>query len=1263
MVASDGTYSGSTYFDPITNSSSDWYLMNTGDGHSPRRINAELNGYAFYGGDDSNGYFQLYKTDGTANGSTKVTNFSNGTELYEVSQYCKCIYGWVIGNTLYFQVNDVTTGNELWKTDGTTSGTKIVKDINVGSGDAFSSLNHDFHSIGDTLFFNANDGTHGIELWRTNGTESGTMMVEDFNPSGNSANSWILNAGTSILNMAYNGSEHVRSYDPANIGGVPSSFTGATCSISPALPTGLNIDTSTCTISGTPSVATSNTTYTVTANISGTVYEATVWLSSAYEQLTPSVEGADLTVGEAMEDITFQYDASASLPSTSSAFAYANDKISNGDQQTCAIADDGSLYCWGWGFYGELGHGAYTPLHAPSTTPVDLGAGRTAVAVAAGWYHTCAILDNGSVKCWGLDWRGQLGDGGTSHTGTTKINSPSAPIDLGANRTAVAISAGEGHTCAILDNGDMKCWGGNDAGQLGHGQGAGGADIVAPPSTAINLGTGRTAVAVSANNRATCALLDNGSVKCWGEGKTTGHLPPNTNWAQPSTAVNLGTGRTAASVSLGHHHACAILDTGDVKCWGRNTHGALGDGSTTATYTPNSTAIDLGSGRTAVAISSGDDFTCAILDNGEVKCWGHNDNGQLGDGSLTSLYAPNSTAIDLGTGRTAVAISTGEGHTCAILDNGDAKCWGADGGRLGDGGSGHLGVSTLPVLVAGSNTWDSSTGLSSGSGSGMTNVTGATCTVSPALPTGLNIDTSTCTISGTPSVATSNTTYNITADIGGTTYQGTIWLSSAYHQLTPSVEGADLTVGDLMDDITFQYDSSAASTSAFAYANDKMSTGDTHTCMILDNGDLKCWGNDGDGQLGDGGWGGDLNAPPSAAINLGTGRTAVAVSAGHATTCAILDNGELKCWGSDDGGQLGNGGSNTKIGSPPSTAIDLGMGRTAVAVSVGYAHTCAILDNGDLKCWGSNSYGVLGFSSSISSSLSSPPTSAIDLGSGRTAVAVSAAKYHTCAILDNGSMACWGRNNVGQLGDGTTTDRVTPALTNSLGAGRTAVALETGNNGPGGGAGHTCAILDNGDLKCWGSDAGGELGDGGTISALDYLDEPPTAAIDLGSGRTAVAVSAGAEHTCALLDNGEVKCWGKDDSGQLGDGGSFSSNNDGGISAPSSTAIDLGTGRTAVALDSGLSFSCAILDNGDAKCWGHDYYGQLGYGLWSTTVIDSAFENSRVRFALDRMHNSGVRNTRQFRFPAATHGIPALDRFLASPGLPPAQFHLHYQPD
>ena len=151
----------------------------------------------------------------------------------------------------------------------------------------------------------------------------------------------------------------------------------------------------------------------------------------------------------------------------------------------------------------------------------------------------------------------------------------------------------------------------------------------------------------------------------------------------------------------------------------------------------------------------------------------------LGDGGTIhySIYTtePSATAINLGTGRTAVAVSTGNGHTCAILDDGEAKCWGYDyHGQLGDGVSATNQVS--PVAVSGSNTWDSSTGLSSGSSGGMTNVTGATCTVSPALPTGLSIDSSTCTISGTPTVETSNTTYTVTAVISNVTYQGSVWL-------------------------------------------------------------------------------------------------------------------------------------------------------------------------------------------------------------------------------------------------------------------------------------------------------------------------------------------------------------------------------------------------------------------------------------------------------------------------------------------------------
>ena len=234
----------------------------------------------------------------------------------------------------------------------------------------------------------------------------------------------------------------------------------------------------------------------------------------------------------------------------------------------------------------------------------------------------------------------------------------------------------------------------------------------------------------------------------------------------------------------------------------------------------------------------------------------------------------------------------------------------------------------------------------------MTNVTGATCTISPSLPTGLSIDSSTCTISGTPTAASSNTTYTVTAVISGVTYQTTVWLSSLNQQLTPSVEGADLIIDEAMTNITFQYNSSAASgsgsgsnsgsssSSSFAYANDKMSVGYYHTCAILDNGDLKCWGSDSHGQLGDGGSNTRIHVPSSTPIDLGAGRTAVAVSV-STHSCAILDNGHLKCWGSDTYGQLGDGGtshsSSTYTTSPSTTPIDLGTGRTAVAVSAGIA--------------------------------------------------------------------------------------------------------------------------------------------------------------------------------------------------------------------------------------------------------------------------------------------------------------------------------------
>jgi alpha-tubulin suppressor-like RCC1 family protein len=171
-----------------------------------------------------------------------------------------------------------------------------------------------------------------------------------------------------------------------------------------------------------------------------------------------------------------------------------------------------------------------------------------------------------------------------------------------------------------------------------------------------------------------------------------------------------------------------------------------------------------------------------------------------------------------------------------------------------------------------------------------------------------------------------------------------------------------------------------------------------------------------------------------------------------------------------------------------------GQGFVVDEIRSGYQHTCALIDTGSVYCWGRGDYGQVGngaFSDRYT------PTSVSSFGSGRTAVSISSSNHHTCAVLDNGAISCWGRNNYGQLGNGGTSDTSTPTLTSSLGAGRTAVAVSAGSE-------HTCAILDNGAVSCWGRNAYGTLGNGGNTDA-----STPTLTDSLGAGRTAVSVFLG----------------------------------------------------------------------------------------------------------------------------------------------------------
>ena len=367
-----------------------------------------------------------------------------------------------------------------------------------------------------------------------------------------------------------------------------------------------------------------------------------------------------------------------------------------GDKHTCAILADRSVHCWGIGGDGRLGYGNQSDLpNAAAAGPVDLGPGRSARAFAAGFDFSCAILDTGAVRCWGGGANGRLGNGSTA-----SVLSPAAgaAVDLGPGLTATAITAGYQHACAILSDGSVRCWGLGTAGRLGYGNQASVGDNESVASAGpVDLGAGHRAVAISAGWYHTCAIRDDGQLLCWGYGAYSQLGYPGTaSVGDDETPGSVGPvplgGHTVRAVSAGDSHTCVILDDGSARCWGLGTYGRLGYGSTATVPTAAAAGpINLGPGRTATSISTYLGHTCAILDTGDVRCWGLGGNGRLGYGNQDSIGDdPGETPASAGPvplgGHTARAITVGISHTCALLDDATLRCWGFGGdGRLGYG--------------------------------------------------------------------------------------------------------------------------------------------------------------------------------------------------------------------------------------------------------------------------------------------------------------------------------------------------------------------------------------------------------------------------------------------------------------------------------------------------------------------------------------------------------------------------------------------------
>lgn len=717
---------------------------------------------------------------------------------------------------------------------------------------------------------------------------------------------------------------------------------------------------------------------------------------------------------------------------------------------------------------------AWTALVAPASA----SAGEPVFTqIDAGFNHTLAVKADGSVWAWGSNSQGRLGIGTTGGTYAT-------PIQVPALTNVRYVAAGYSHSLALRSDGTVWAWGDDANGKLGDDA------AITNQSSPVQVAGVSNIRHIATGMFHSLAVRSDGTVWAWGN-DATGQLGNNATLADQPTPVQVSGMANVQHVAAGMMHSLAVRTDGTAWAWGSDQYGQLGDGAALTTRPTPVQVTGLSSIRQVAAAGSGGSYSLALRSDGTVWTWGDNSYGQLG---IAGAPANQPTPLQV-TGLTSVReISAGAYHAVAARFDGSAAAWGRDNyGQLGDDAPEVDATTPVPVDIADIRSVSAGAHhtlavLDDGSmwswgNDAQGQLGNDEDFLGQPLPVAVPC-TSACAF-----IQVSTSGYHNVA----LRSDGTVW--------TWGNDGD----GQLGNDASMVSQSVPVQVSGLTGVR-QVAAGWTHSMALRNDGTVWTWGDDGEGQLGNDATLQRRTTP----VQVPSLTNIRAIAGGGMHSLALHVDGTLWSWGSDLGGQLGNDAA--LVDQPTPVQVS---GLTNVRdIAAGWSHSLAILNDGTGRSWGNDAQGQLGNNASMTNS--PIPVTISGLTNLRDVVANG---YFSLALRGDGTVASWGQDDRGQLGNNASlTNTATPVTVSGLANIREIDA----------GWSHGIALRSDGTAWTWGSDAQGQLGNDATLT-----NQPtPVAVAGIGMARR---VFAGELHSIVVLGDGTMRSWGGDGYGQLGD--------------------------------------------------------------------------------------------------------------------------------